>query len=275
MRFGLLETAALVFAVTILYVGFSVAAGTDIIETTEVAIPAQAATNLDKIYELVEIPSIVEYVATEQYFDWPFQGLPLDGQYSRQFKKVTGRLTEHEKMLAFGWVHPSAEDYWQLDFFGKREYEKKHPTPEGRGWVNPKYNPVWGTVFRYRGFYEKNGRPPANTWELIRDGWYGQALISGEALEKPEAYLSTISPVTGKLIEFTHEEHSPGNMWITVVDQNTLDKVAEGWYTRGPNNEELPMTEFEGTVYYYRVYGHEGIIRTGMLEITDYAVGIL
>jgi len=275
MRLRLLGTALLILVVIALCVGVSVTAETDATGTNDVAIPAQAAENLERIYELVEIPAIVEYVATEQYFDWPFQGLPLDGQYSRQFKKVMGSLTEHEKMLAFGWVHPNAEDYWQLDFFEKREYEKKHPTPEGRGWVNPKYNPVWGTVFRYRSFCEKNGRPPANTWELICDGWYGQALMSGEALKKPEAYLSTISPVTGKLVEFTHEELSPGNMWITVVDQNTIDEVAEGWYTRGPINEELPMTEFEGTLYYYRVYGYEGIIRTGIFQVTDYAVGIL
>ncbi|OPX22348.1 MAG: hypothetical protein B1H03_04650 [Planctomycetales bacterium 4484_113] len=63
-------------------------------------------------------------------------------------------------------------------------------------------------------------------------------------------------------------------MWIAVVDKETLDKVAEKWVGVGPEGEPLPMTKFEGTIYYYRAYGHKGIIRTGMLFVTEYSIGI-
>jgi len=244
------------------------------------SMPPEALENLERVYDLVGIPELVDFVAEERYTKCPFQGTPLDRAYSRSFKKVMGKLTEHEKMLAFGWVNPKAEDYWQMDAYDKREYLKKHPTPEGRGWIYASHNPLWTVVRLYRRFYEKHGRAPENTWELIRDTRYGEVLLKGSAprtgdtLENPELFRSVISPVTGKLIEFTHEELSPGNMWIAVVDKETLDKVAEKWVGVGPEGEPLPMTKFEGTIYYYRAYGHKGIIRTGMLFVTEYSIGI-
>jgi len=240
--------------------------------------PPEVLQNLQQVYELVKIPRIVEFVAEERYRKQPFQGAPLDRIYSRHFKKVMGTVTEHEKMLAFGWVDPNAEDFWQLGFFEQREYLENHPTPEGRGWLSPSHNPVWNIVHLYRHFCEKNGRAPETTWELIRDRKCGEMLITGEALDQPERYLSYISPVTGKLLEFTHEELSPGNMWITVVDKKTIEQAinesGSEWYVPGADGELLSMREFEGTLYYYRVYGYEGIIRTGMLSITDYGIDI-
>jgi len=236
--------------------------------------PAAALSTLQRVYELVQMPGIVEFVAEERYRKHPFQGMPLDGVYSKGFRKVMKPLTGHEKMLAFGWVNPQAEDFWRLDSLGKREYLDKHPTPEGRGWVYSQYNPAWTTVFLYHYFYQKHGRTPASMWELIRDRECGRLLLSGEAVEQPERYLKYISPVTGKFIEFTHEELSPGNMWITVVAPEVMKKVADRWVGTGTKGEPVPMTGFSGTIYYYRVYGYEGIIRTGMLEVSETAVGI-
>lgn len=245
-----------------------------------VLMPPEAQKNLQEFYELTEIPEHVNFLEKERYTDCPFQGPPLDGIYSRHFKKVMATITEQEKMLAFGWVNPKAENYWKLDRKGRTEYYDEHRSAESRGWFHASFNPVWTVVFLYRRFYEKQGRAPQNTWELIRDGWYGEVVLTGKAsatggkLDNTELLLPITSPVTGKLIEFGHEELSPGNMWITIVDKKTLDKVAEDWVGVGPGASRLPMTEFEGIIYYYRVYGYEGIIRTGMLLVTEYSVGI-
>jgi hypothetical protein len=55
-------------------------------------------------------------------------------------------FTVEEKMLAFGWQNPKAEDFWNLSHEERIEYLKEGLTPKMKGWLYPEFNPVEKTI---------------------------------------------------------------------------------------------------------------------------------
>ncbi len=76
-----------------------------------------------------------------------------------------------------------------------------------------------------------------------------------------------MSPVTRKVIEFNEEAFSPGNMYVKQIHKDLLPRYDVGRKVRMMDGRVLPLSQAYKVIFWYRVYGNTGIIRTGTFGI--------
>ena len=126
-------------------------------------------------------------------------------------------------------------------------------------------------------YYEQNGQLPDSSealydWSINR--WQG-FYEDGYTDKKPEEYAAELaekltSPVTGKLIEWNHQEFSRGNAFVTIVNANSdalefaRSDYLSHWHERtAEERARAPGPDrIEDAVFVlYRAYGEEGVLR--------------
>lgn len=103
----------------------------------------EATTTLSK-ETIQKIEQIVATVATnklpasaqilnERRAEHPFQGAPFDALVSKGIPRAWKNLSQHERMLAWGWINPGAEEFVKMSPAEHRKFIKEHPR-ETRTW---------------------------------------------------------------------------------------------------------------------------------------------
>ncbi len=228
-----------------------------------------------KVRELVSfvIPESPELLRSSRYS--PFQcGALEDILGDGILRQNPDEYTVEEKMLAFGWQNPKAEDYWSLSHEERGEYLKEGRTPKIKGWLYHEFNPVKDTVDLWWWVLNNMINDVDTVDDLFDYSLWGKSLRDPEKEFIDELLNMFTSPVTGKFIEFKCREFSAGNMYIDfipddVVEEHRTDMFDQFW-------EPHVYPEPEDIVYmYYRAYGTTGVIRTGIFFGKPNKMGML
>ncbi|OPX22433.1 MAG: hypothetical protein B1H03_04445 [Planctomycetales bacterium 4484_113] len=239
--------------------------------------PMLSKDSIEKLEKLIENSKIPKsaVILNKTRSEHPFQGAPFDAVYSKHIPKEWKHLSDHEKMLAWGWVNPAAEDYSAMSREERGSFIKEHPTRESRGWGRWSFDPISRVQEMVLTFYADTGKMPQTTYELLAHANYGKAIANADVDNPGELLLDFISPVTGQLIDFTKKEFSPGNMYIQLIETEELAKYDKHSKVQMMDGSFLPFSQAYKVLFYYRVYGKSGIIRTGSFGITtDGALGL-
>ncbi len=196
----------------------------------------------------------------------PFLAGPIDDAMgSSLIRQDRNALAVPELMLAFGWRNPRASDYWhtlekdRMSFFTDKE---KRTAKE---WVVPCFDPVESVLRLWWQVHTKEGYDATTLGELLDRTPFGNACSDRDGRYIVDYLDMYTSPVTGRLLEFNHAEFSPGNMYLKIVPNDIVaanrDFLGGFWST-----EPIVREEPKDIVYiFYRVYGTEGVIRSGLL----------
>ncbi len=225
---------------------------------------------LEKLQEMVnniEIPQARE-IWKKMRSKHPFQGNPFDAVYARDIPKKWKGLTIKERMLAWGWINPAAEDYTKMSPEEQREFLDTYPTPELRGWTYPRFDPVHTIQELILRFWLDTGKVPKNTYELLAYANYENTIAKSDITKPPEWLFNFISPVTGRLMRFSEETFSPGNMFVLLISKDELSKYDKHWKVHLTDGDVVPVSEAYKVLFYYHVYGEKGIIRSGYFGVT-------
>ncbi|OGK09163.1 MAG: hypothetical protein A2Y63_06265 [Candidatus Riflebacteria bacterium RBG_13_59_9] len=217
-----------------------------------------------RVRELVPfvIPESPELPRSSKYS--PFQCGPLEDILGEGIPRQNpAEFTVAEKMLAFGWRNPKAEDFWSLSNEEQLEYFREKRNRKTGAWLYNEFNPARETVDLWWWVLNNMNNDVDTVDHLFDYSLWGNALRDPEKEFIDDLLNKFTSPVTGKFIEFKCREFSPGNMYIDfipdeVIEQYRADAFDQLW-------EPHVNPEPEGVVYmYYRVYGTKGVIRTGI-----------
>ena len=194
-----------------------------------------------------------------------YEYCPCDKGYQA---KSWDEVTIAERMLAIG--------YEKLD-------------PNGDSFSPPmKVRPMQTIASVLKSYYLKNGAIPETSqelydWYLNRNRkWYEEGHTGGKFdtyKDFAASFLESVtSPVTGKLIEWNHQNFSRGNAFVTIVNANptALENHISLWKGSLENHHiDGARTNEEGlsnTVFvYYRAYGESGVLveKINLSQYTD------
>jgi len=211
-------------------------------------------------------------VKSDWPFEWkgygnPFQLRPYEEKvFPKVEHQIPPEMTTEELMLAFGWVHKNAEDYYKLSPEERLEFEKKHPQIEDRGFWSFQVHPSKEIAKNWLDYYIATGKKAERLVEVAH--WRGcdKLILEGTPVERSDALDRITSPVTGDLMEINHPQFSAGNMHI---DAFTLQELKDDFGVDVSKFDEVRihqgLTEEDTVIAFYRVYGTKGTVKTGWI----------
>ena len=209
---------------------------------------------------------------SEWPFEWkgygnPFQLRPFEEKAFPEVEhQAPPEMTTEELMLAFGWVHKNAEDYYKLSFEERLEFEKERPGIEDCGFWSYQVHPPKEIAKNWLNHYIATGRKAKRLVEVAH--WRGcdKLILEGSPIERSDTLDRITSPVTGKLMEIYNPKFSEGNMHI---DAFTLQELEHDFGIDISMLDEIRIHQklaLEDTaIAFYRVYGTTGTVKTGWI----------
>ncbi|RLC64042.1 MAG: hypothetical protein DRI48_07925 [Chloroflexi bacterium] len=199
--------------------------------------------------------------------DNPFQLRPCEEKVFPDVEKQEPlEMTMEELMLAFGWVHKNAEDYYKLSSEEQLEFDKAHPKIEDRGFWLPKVHPAKEIAQNWLDYYVATGRKAKRLVEV--EHWRGRdkLILEGSSIERSDMLDRITSPVTGDLMEIYNPQFSAGNMHI---DAFTLQELKNDYGVDVSKFDDVrihqALSEEDVVIAFYRVYGTKGTVKTGWI----------
>ncbi len=210
-------------------------------------------------------------VKSDWPFEWrgygnPFQLRPYEEVFPEVERQTPPELSTNELMLAFGWVHKNAEDYYKLSFEERLAFEKEHPQIEDRGFSSFQVHPAKEIAKNWLDYYIATGRKAERLVEVVH--WRGcdKLILEGSPVECSDALDRITSPVTGDLMEIRHPQFSAGNMHI---DAFTLQELEDNYGIDVSKFNDIRvhqgLSKEDTVVALYRVYGTKGVVKTGWI----------
>lgn len=207
--------------------------------------------------------------------DWPYQwkgfGNPFQLRPDEEVVFPTAikhqdppELSEAELMFAFGWVHKNAEGFYRLSDEEKLLFHKQKKTIDERGFRSFKVHPAKEVASNWTSYFLATGKKAKRLVEVAN--WKGcdKLILEGSQIEKSDSLDRITSPLTGKILEITHPEFSPGNMYIDAFTPSQLREI-KGFniskFEEVYRHQNIP--EKDVVISFYRIYGTKGVIKTG------------
>jgi len=175
-------------------------------------------------------------------------------------------MTTEELMLAFGWVHKNAEDYYKLSSEERLEFNRTRPRTEERGFWSSEVHPAKEIAKNWLDYYIATGKKAERLTEVAH--WKGcdKLVLEGSSIERSDTLDRITSPVTGKLMEIYNPKFSAGNMHI---DAFTLRELKDDFSVDVSKFDDVRvnqgLSEEDTVIAFYRVYGTKGTVKTGWI----------
>ena len=96
------------------------------------------------------------------------------------------KLSMLERLLAFGWIHKNAEEWWDLPHEEQKEWLMARDNAERRGFWVPKVDPVLEIARRWTLHYLKTEEKLSDTAALLENFKWGETLAESGAVMKQE-----------------------------------------------------------------------------------------
>jgi len=197
----------------------------------------------------------------------PFQLLPCEEKVFPEVEhQIPPEMTTEELMLAFGWVHKNAEDYYKLSSEERLEFNKAHPQIEDRGFRSFQVHPAKEIAKNWLDYYIATGRKAQRLVEVAHWRDCDKLILKGTPVERSDTLDRITSPVTGELMEINNPQFSAGNMHIDVFSLRELrDDLGVDVSKFEDIRVHQGIAEEDTVIVFYRAYGTKGIVKTGWL----------